>query len=68
MIKLYMSSKERFREEKFTEEIHRNHLWLSKSLNHKLLQTGRLLRKVSPYTCPVLMFFPRFLAVAKVLG
>ncbi|XP_064271064.1 WD repeat-containing and planar cell polarity effector protein fritz homolog isoform X2 [Passer domesticus] len=45
MIKLYVSSKARFREEEFTEE-HQpgNHLWLSKSLNHKLLETGRLLR------------------------
>ncbi|XP_068042519.1 WD repeat-containing and planar cell polarity effector protein fritz homolog isoform X2 [Anomalospiza imberbis] len=45
MIKLHVSSKARFREEEFTEE-HQpgNHLWLSKSLNHKLLETGRLLR------------------------
>lgn len=59
MIKLYVSSKARFREEEFTEE-HQpgNHLWLSKSLNHKLLETRRLLREVSPYASLVLIFSP----------
>lgn len=69
MIELYMSSKGRLREEKFTEEYqHRNHLWLSKSLNHKLLETRRLPRKASPYACPIVIFLPRCLAIGKMLG
>lgn len=59
MIKLCVSSKARFREEGFTEE-HQpgNHLWLSKSLKQKLLETRRLLREVSASARPVLTFSP----------
>lgn len=59
MIKLYVSSKARFREEEFIEE-HQpgNHLWLSKSLKQKLLETRKLLRELSASACLVLTFSP----------